>query len=663
MAITNNDLKLIATSIRTLSMDAVQKANSGHPGMPMGCADIAAVLWSKILNHDPSDPSWPNRDRFVLSAGHGSMLLYSMLHMSGYDLSLDDIRNFRQLHSKTPGHPERGMTPGVETTTGPLGQGFANGIGMAVARDLIAAEFNTPDDAFIDHYIYAIVSDGDIMEGISSEAASLAGHWGLGKLIYIYDSNEISIEGPTALAFSEDVAKRFTAYGWHVQTIDGHDYQQIEKAVKKAQKNLNRPSLIITRTQIAKGSPKLQGSEESHGAPLGTEEVAATKRNIGCSPDDTFCVPPAVYDLFGARKKKLKRTHNAWKKRFKASFTGERLARWNAFFGAADIEALRKKLPAFDPAKAVATRSASGKILEALFKELPNLAGGSADLGPSNKSFVKGYSESGKGKIGRNIHFGIREHAMGSILNGMAYYGGIIPYSATFLAFLDYMRPPVRLAALGGLHTINIFTHDSLFVGEDGPTHQPVEHIATARAIPNLTVIRPADAEETKEAWLAALGRSTGPTMLSLTRQDLPIIAREQGRGAENLNRGAYVVKEADGKPDIVILASGSEVHISIGAAADLAVKGIKARVVSFPCWELFDEQDESYRMEVIPHGVPAAVVEAGIRMGWEKYTGPHALYITMESFGLSAPAKALAEHFGFTRENIVRKVLEFIKP
>ena len=469
MAITNDDLKLIATSIRTLSMDAVQKANSGHPGMPMGCADIAAVLWAKILKHDPADPAWANRDRFVLSAGHGSMLLYSALHMSGYDLTLDDIRNFRQLRSKTPGHPEHTATRGVETTTGPLGQGFANGIGMAVARDILAAEFNGPDGAVIDHYIYALVSDGDIMEGVSSEAASLAGHWGIGKLIYIYDSNDISIEGPTSLAFSEDVAKRFAAYGWHVQNIDGHDYAQIEKAIKKAQKNLDRPSIIIAKTRIAKGSPKLEGSEESHGAPLGVDEVAASKKNIGCSPDESFCVPQRVYDIFGERKKKMKRAHNAWKKQFKASLSGEKLARWNSFFSIPDINALRTKLPAFDPAKAVATRSASGKVLEALFREMPNLIGGSADLGPSNKSFVKGFSESGKGAIGRNIHFGIREHAMGSIQNGMAYYGGIVPYTATFLAFLDYMRPPVRLAALGGLRTIYVFTHDSFFVGEDGP--------------------------------------------------------------------------------------------------------------------------------------------------------------------------------------------------
>jgi transketolase len=661
MPVTTDDLKLIATATRTLSMDAIQKANSGHPGMPMGCADIAAVLWTKFLKHNPADPAWPNRDRFVLSAGHGSMLLYSMLHFSGYDVTLDDIRSFRQLGSKTPGHPEYGLTPGVETTTGPLGQGFANGIGMAVARDLVAAEFNTPDNAVIDHYIYAIVSDGDLMEGISSEAASLAGHWGLKKLIYIYDSNDISIEGGTELAFSEDIAKRFAAYGWHVQKTDGHDCTQIEKAIKKAQKVADRPCLIIAKTRIAKGSPKLEGSEESHGAPLGVDEVAATKRNIGCSPDDTFCVPQQVYDIFSARKKKLRRMHNAWKKSFKSSFQGDVLARWKKYFAAPDIASLREKLPVFDPAKAVATRTAGGKILEALFREMPNLAGGSADLGPSNKSFVKGFTESGMGKIGRNIHFGIREHAMGSIQNGMAYYGGVLPYSATFLAFLDYMRPSVRLAALAKLHAVYVFTHDSIFVGEDGPTHQPVEHVASARAIPNLNVIRPADAEETKEAWLAALARTDGPTMLSLTRQDLPVIARSGGTGADLLHKGAYVIRECDAKPDIVILATGSEVHISIAAAEELKGKGISARVVSMPCWELFDAQAAKYRMEVLAHGTPKCVVEAGIRMGWDRYAGPHALYITMETFGASGPAKAVAAKFGFTTENIVNRVVEFL--
>ncbi len=655
-------LTLTAATVRALSIDAVQKAKSGHPGMPMGCAELASLLWTKVLVHDPSDPSWINRDRFVLSAGHGSMLLYSMLHLSGYGITLDEIRNFRQLGSRTPGHPEHTKTPGVETTTGPLGQGFANGIGMALARDLLAAQFNTPDSEIIDHCVYAIVSDGDIMEGISSEAASLAGHWGLGRLIYIYDSNDITIEGSADLAFSEDVARRFSAYGWHVQTIDGHDFAAIEKALKKAKKNLDRPSLIIAKTRIAKGSPGKEGSEESHGAPLGEEEVAATKENIGFSPEERFHVPSRVYELFEARRKKLTRARRAWKRKFKAVIQDDDLARWNDFFSAPDIAALREKLPAFDAGTAMATRTASGRVLDALFRHVPGIVGGSADLGPSNKSFVKGYPATGRGTVGRNIHFGIREHAMGGIQNGIAHYGGFIPYSASFLAFLDYMRPPVRLAALGGLRTIYIFSHDSIFVGEDGPTHQPVEHMATARAIPNLRVIRPADAEETREAWLSALSRDSGPTMLALTRQDLPVLSRGGDRGAELLHLGAYVIHEPDGTPDIVILATGSEVHISIEAARELATRDVRARVVSFPSWELFEEQPAEYRMEVLAHGTPKCVVEAGIRMGWERYAGPHALYLTIEEFGVSAPAKVLGERFGFTKDAVVGRVAEFLK-
>jgi transketolase len=661
MTTTKEDLGLIAATIRTLAMDAVQKANSGHPGMPMGCADMAAVLWAKVLVHNPSKPGWINRDRFVLSAGHGSMLLYSALHFSGYDLTLDDLQNFRQLRSKTPGHPEHRVTSGVETTTGPLGQGFANGIGMAVARDLLASEFNTPGDPIIDHCIYAIVSDGDMMEGISSEAASLAGHWGLGRLVYLYDSNDITIEGPASLAFSEDVARRFQAYGWHVRTIDGHDFAEIEEALLEARKVLDRPSLIIAKTNIARGSATMEGSEASHGAPLGEDEVRKTKINIGCREDACFCVPQRVYDIFSERKKELASCHAAWENRFAANVTGEPKARWDKYFSEPDTEALRKKLPSFDRAKPVSTRAASGKVLEALFKELPSLVGGSADLAPSNKSFVKGYNESNKNRIGRNIHFGVREHAMAAIQNGIAYYGGFIPYSATFLAFLDYMRPSVRIAAIGGLRAVYVFTHDSIFVGEDGPTHQPVEHLASARAMPNLRVIRPADAEETGEAWLSALAGKNGPTMLALTRQDLPVLRREPGRGAENLHRGAYIVRDTARTPDIVMLASGSEVHISLTAALELSARGIEARVVSFPCWELFDEQPPEYRKTILGENLPTAVIEAGIRMGWEKYAGNRCLYITMERFGISAPAKVLGELFGFTSDNIVKRVNEFL--
>jgi len=660
MPVNKDDLKLIANSIRTLSMDAVQKANSGHPGMPMGCADIAAVLWSKYLNHNPSDPKWINRDRFVLSAGHGSMLLYSLLHFSGYGLTLDDIKNFRQLDSLTPGHPEFGHTPGVETTTGPLGQGFANGVGMAIAEKLIEEEFNNKERQLIEHYIYAIAGDGDMMEGISSEAASVAGHMELGNIIYFYDSNRISIEGSTDLTFSEDTGARFRAYNWHVQEIDGHDFDEIENAIIEAQKEKSKPSLIIARTHIAKGSPGKQDSENSHGAPLGVDEVKASKIELGCNPADFF-VPERVYSVFEDRGKELTSVYEEWNRMKDDVLSDSEKSRLESFFASPDVDSLRKELPVFDPEKSIATRSAGGKVLEKLFELMPNLVGGSADLGPSNKTFVKGFSESGKGRVGRNIHFGVREHAMGAIQNGMAYYGGFIPFSATFFVFFDYMRPAVRIAALSGLKTIYVFTHDSIFVGEDGPTHQPVEHLAVSRAIPNLTVIRPADANETSQAWLSALSKKNGPTMLVLTRQNLPIIKREEDCGFENLEKGAYIIRKCD-DPDIIILASGSEVHISIDAAEDLEQMGIRSRVVSFPSWELFDEQGSDYKELIIPDNIPVAVVEAGRKMGWEKYAGRKGLYLTLERFGASAPAGELAETFGFTRESIVEHVRDYLQ-
>ncbi len=661
MTMQKDELQQIATGVRVLAMDAVQKANSGHPGMPMGCAEIAAVLWGKIMKYNPEDPAWPNRDRFVLSAGHGSMLLYSMLHFSGYDVSMDDLKDFRQYGSLTPGHPEFGHTDGVETTTGPLGQGFANGVGLAIAQKMLADEFNTSEKV-IDHYIYAITGDGDLMEGISYEAASMAGHMGLGSLIYIFDSNDISIEGDTDLTFSEDVRERFEACNWHVQKIDGHDFDQIEGAILEAQKETGKPSLIIARTSIAKGSPGKEGSESSHGAPLGADEVAATKKNIGVDPESFFQVDESVYKAFDKRKGELKEVYTLWQKTFGAAVTGPRKEKWDTFFTAPDTASLRSLLPTFEAGESVATRSASGKMLEVLFDKLPNLLGGSADLGPSNKTFIKGYSESGNGAVGRNIHFGIREHAMGAIQNGIAYYGGFIPFSATFFIFMDYMRPAVRLAALSKLQTLYVFTHDSFFVGEDGPTHQPIEHLAVARAIPGLNVVRPADAEETREAYLAALEGTDGPTVLCLTRQDVPVLDRSKGEGAENLKRGAYIVKDCDGTPDIIITATGSEVHIAIDAAKTLASDGIAARVISFPSWYLFDKQDETYRDSIFPGGTPVAVVEAGRTMGWEKYTRGNGLYVTIDHFGSSAPAEVLAEKFGFTPENIVRKVKEFMK-
>ncbi len=660
MRIDDATLRRISNTVRTLAMDAVQKAKSGHPGMPMGCADIAAVLWTKILLHNPDDPAWRNRDRFVLSAGHGSMLLYSMLHLSGYDVSLDDLKNFRQWGSCTPGHPEYGHTPGVETTTGPLGQGIANAVGMAIAERLLAEEFNA-GDSVIDHSIYVLAGDGCLMEGISYEAASLAGHLGLGRIVVIYDSNSISIEGSTDLAFSDDVARRFEACRWHVQTIDGHEYSAIETALLNAKAETGRPSIIIAKTRIAKGSPGKEGSEESHGAPLGDDEVKNTKRNIGCDADSVFCVSDDVYEIFRQRKKELAAEYAAWNEKFARSITGETKKKWDAYFAAPDIHALREKLPVFDAAKPVATRTASGRVLEALFRELPNMAGGSADLAPSNKSFAKGFGETGRNTVGRNIHFGVREHAMGAIQNGMAYYGGMLPYTATFFVFFDYMRPPVRIAALSKLHVIYIFTHDSIFVGEDGPTHQPVEHLAVARAIPNLAVIRPADAEETKEAWLAALARTDGPTALVLTRQDMPVLMREF-KSADGLHRGAYVLWEA-ADPKVCIMASGSEAHLALDAAKDLSSRGVGARVVSFPSWELFDAQSAEYKAAVLPASMQKrVVVETGVRMGWERYAGCDALFITMDNFGASAPANVLAEKFGFTKENIVARVLEFVK-
>ncbi|MCU0844950.1 MAG: transketolase [Spirochaetes bacterium] len=656
MKTAKDDMQLVATTIRTLAMDGVQRAKSGHPGMPMGCAEIAAVLWLKALRHNPSDPAWPNRDRFVLSAGHGSMLLYSMLHLSGYDLAIDDLKSFRQWGSRTPGHPEFGHTPGVETTTGPLGQGVGNAVGMALAQELLRAEFNA-GEALIDHFVYALAGDGDMMEGVSYEAASLAGHWALGRLIVIYDSNGITIEGPADLALSEDVAARFAACGWHVQEVDGHDCDAIESALAAARGENARPSLVIAKTRIAKGSPGREGSEESHGAPLGEDEVKKTKENLGCDPDGTFCVNERVYEIFAQKRKELEKEYDNWKSKFGKTVKGDLKKRWDRFYGAVDADALRGALPVFETGKNVATRSAGGKVLEALFRELPNIVGGSADLAPSNKSFVKGYGETGKGAIGRNIHFGIREHAMGAIQNGIAYYGGFIPYSATFFVFMDYMRPPVRLAALAGLRSIYVFTHDSFFVGEDGPTHQPIEQLAAARAIPKLSVIRPADAEETREAWLAALSGDAGPTAILLTRQDVPVLERGTG-GALGLHRGAYVLWDPKRALDVILMASGSEVHIALDAAKELESAGIGARVVSFPSWDLFEKQPESYRQGVLPTAVSRRVViEAGLSMGWERHAGDGALYITLEHFGASAPAGVLAERFGFTKDTIVARV------
>ena len=660
------NMKLIADTIRCLAMDGVQKANSGHPGMPMGCADISAVLWTKILKHNPKKPDWPNRDRFVLSAGHGSMLLYSMLHLSGYDLPIDELKNFRQWGSKTPGHPEYGHTPGVETTTGPLGQGFCNGIGMALAEKVIASKFNDDKNDIIDHYIYGILGDGDLMEGVTAEAASLAGYWKLGNIIYIYDDNHISIEGSTDLTFShESVEQRFQAYDWHTIKIDGHDHEAVEKAIQEAQGVKDKPSLIIARTTIAYGSPNKANSSGSHGSPLGEEEITLTKKNLGWEHSEPFTVPQEVKEVFDARLKELEASYDEWQKGFETYRTDnpEKAKLWDQMMSK-EIKVDDSILPQFEVGKSIATRNSSGEVLQALSKNFPQLIGGSADLAPSNKTFIKDEKAITRDDYsGRNIHFGVREHGMGSILNGMALYGGTIPYGGTFLVFADYMRPPMRLAALMKLHVIYVFTHDSIFVGEDGPTHQPIEHLASLRSIPNLVVIRPAEATETAAAWKTAMEYKDGPIALLLTRQGLPTLDRKVYPSAQELEKGAYVLTLKDEKPDIILMASGSEVTNIIEAGEELAKENIKARVISFPSWELFEKQSEDYKKSVFPNDVPVRLaVETGLGMGWDKYVGDKGGIVSIDHFGASAPYKVLAKEFGFTTENIVKKAKELLK-
>lgn len=658
-------MKLAANTIRCLAMDAVQKANSGHPGMPMGSADMAVVLWLKFLKFNPANPKWANRDRFILSAGHGSMLLYSLLHLAGYDLPMSQLKEFRQWGSQTPGHPEYNHTPGVETTTGPLGQGFANGVGMAIAARHLAAVFNEPHYPIVDNLIYGIVSDGDIMEGIASEAASLAGHLGLGNLIYLYDCNNITIEGSTSLTFSkEDVARRFKAYGWQTITVDGHDMDAVEKAIKKAKADKRHPSLIIAHTHIAQGSPNKIDTSDSHGAPLGAEEIRLTKKNLGFPEDADFYVPDAVYELFRKRADELKKKSDEWEQLFKrycAKFP-EKANLWTIFHQRPADKILDDLHVEFDPEKSVATRASSGRVLQALAPVVPNLVGGSADLAPSNVTFLKGYgSLSSEDFKARNIHFGIREHAMGGIMNGMALYGGIIPFGGTFLVFSDYMRPSIRLAALMRLRVVYVFTHDSIFLGEDGPTHQSVEHVAALRLIPGLSVIRPADAAETLEAWKAALRRQ-GPTALILSRQGLPHLAKYGCSFPLMTSRGAYVLCGKDEPADCIIMASGSEVSTALDAHKLLLEKGIQTRVVSFSSWDLFEEQSEEYKKEILPDDMPVRLaVEAGRGMGWEKYVGAHGVIHSIERFGASAPPIILAEKFGFTPQAVVEKVEKLI--
>jgi transketolase len=665
MTVTNNDLALAANTIRGLAIDGVQKAKSGHPGMPMGMADVAAVLFLKHLIHSPTDPSWVDRDRFVLSAGHGSMLIYSLLHLAGYDLPLEELKAFRQWQSKTPGHPEYGVTPGVETTTGPLGQGCGNAVGMALAERMLAARLNTSEYTPLDHHTYVIASDGEMMEGLSHEAFALAGHLALNRLIVFYDYNHITIEGATDLAYSDDVKRRFQSYHWNVIEIDGHDYDAIEKAIRKAKREKNRPTIIITHTRIGKGSPNKEGTSSSHGEPLGDEEVILTKRALGLPENESFFVPDAVRELFAARARSLKRKASKWQREWKkyASEHADWAARWKQFFEDEIPEDLESCLPAFATDTPVATRSASGKVIQALAEALPQFVGGSADLAPSTKTLIDGADSVGRGSYaGRNFHFGIREHAMTAMLNGIVLHGGLRPFGATFFVFLDYCRPSVRLAAIMGLPVIYVFTHDSYNVGEDGPTHQPVEQLASLRCIPNMTVIRPSDPGETGPAWLAALRNKEGPTALLLTRQNLAVIDRTRYADASNLAKGGYVLwQSGEGVPDVIILASGSEVGISAEAAERLATT-CNVRIVSMPSMELFAKQEPSYRDAVLPAAcTQRLVVEAGVEQGWGRYLGSEGRSITMTDFGSSGPYQLLAEKFRFTADNIVAVVNEML--
>lgn len=658
-----NVQELAIDTIRFLAVDAVEAANSGHPGLPMGGAPMAYVLWSQYMKHSPSDPAWPNRDRFVLSAGHGSMLLYALLHLCGYDLSLDELKSFRQWGSKTPGHPEYGHTVGVETTTGPLGQGFANAVGMAMAEQRLAAEFNKPDFPLVDHYTYVYTGDGCMMEGVTAEAASLAGHLKLGRLICLYDDNQITIDGGTEVAFTEDVGKRYEAYGWQVLRVaDGTDTAAIAAAIEEAQADHERPSLIMVRTAIGFGSPNKQGSAEAHGAPLGTDEVRLTKENRDWPLEPNFHVPDDVRGHFAEVKATLESSKDEWDKLFEQyrNKFPEDAVRWDAWHdekvpaGLQDDEALW----AFE--KPTATRAASGQVMQVLAKHLPNLMGGSADLNASTKTYLKGLGDfQAEQRKGNNVYFGVREHGMAAILSGMALHGGVRPYGSTFLAFFDYMKPSVRLAALMGLPVVYVFTHDSIGVGEDGPTHQPIEHVTHMRSIPNLHVLRPADGRETAAAWLHAVTRTDGPTALVLTRQNLPQLA---GTGTDALNGGYVLEREEGQQPDIILMASGSEVELVHKAKDVLQGKGIQARVVSMMSWELFMAQPASYRDEVLPPAVKKRLaVEAAHPMGWERFTGDEGATVTIDHFGASAPGEILMEKFGFTVENVVAQALSLL--
>ena len=653
---------LCINTVRILAADAVQKANSGHPGTPMALAPLGYVLWSKIMNYNPQNPHWPNRDRFILSAGHACMLQYSYLYLTGYDLSLNDIKKFRQLYSKTAGHPEYGLLDGIEATTGPLGQGFVNGVGMGIAQKWLADRYNKPGFDLFDYTIYVICSDGDMMEGITSEAASVAGNLQLGNLIYIYDDNHITIEGNTSLTYSEDVGERFRAYGWHVQELpDGNDLEAMKGALVKAKEETGRPSLIKLRTHIAYGSPNKVDSASAHGSPLGEEEVKLVKKFFGFDPDQSFVVPDNVLSFFRNVGKKGIDKEKQWNNLFN-QYREKYPVEANEFVSTSNGKlpgGWKEKLPVFSGTEKIATRKASGKVLNAISEQIPFLMGGSADLSPSTDTIMDKFeSFSAEHRDGRNFHFGIREHSMGAILNGMALTKGFIPYGATFLIFSDYMRPPIRLAAISKIKPIYIFTHDSIGLGEDGTTHQPVEQLAGLRSVPNLMVIRPADANETTQAWRVALEHNSGPVALVLTRQGLPVIDQEKYASASGLEKGAYILSESASKPDVILIATGSEVSLILKAQEKLKEKSIQARVVSMPSWELFEKQDETYKEMVFPKNIRKRLsVEAASTFGWLKYTTEDGKSLGLNHFGESAPAEDLFKEFGFTVENIVSLV------
>jgi transketolase len=663
--------QLCINTIRALSLDAVQKAESGHPGLPLGCAPMAYVLWTRFLRHNPQNPKWTNRDRFLLSAGHGSMLLYSLLHLTGYDLPLDELKNFRQWGSKTPGHPEYGFAPGVEITTGPLGQGFANGVGMAMGAAHLGAKFNKPEFPLIDHYVYSIVSDGDLMEGVASEAASLAGHLKLGNLIYLYDDNHVTIEGFTNLAFTENVPQRFEAYGWHTTTVeDGNDLEAIENAIREAQSETTRPSLISIKTTIGYGMPTA-GTRKAHSDAPGEEAVRETKRQLGWPDDKDFYVPEEALTHFREAIERGARREQEWNtlaEKYEQEH-GDLGSEWRKTMSGDLPEGWEQRLPSFENAKPMATRAASGEVINALAPHMPMLIGGSADLGPSNNTDIKDSGSYQPGAYeGRILHFGVREHAMGATMTGISLNGGLIPYGGTFMCFSDYMKPAIRLAALSEVQVIYVFTHDSIGLGEDGPTHQPIEQLAGLRAIPHLYVIRPADPHETREAWRIAITRRKAPTALVLTRQKVPVIDQTRYNSAAGAGRGAYILAEAESTngdaretnknmtPAFILIATGSEVSLALEAREALQKEGTPTRVVSMPCWELFEEQPEDYRHEVLPPAVTARLsIEAGARLGWDRYVGPQGDCISIDRFGASAPGDVALRELGFYVENVLK--------